>query len=219
VRTVPGPGPYFGAWVGMGGPLGGLQTDGYGDPQFGQGFGFLGTAGYAFIPNFGVGAFIHYNATEVLIPDSALDELDENSGSVLLYGLEARGILGSGPLAAWASLGLSLGSGSLDQKMSRSDSFSTDETTDDATLDWKVMPVVAFGAEVEVARGLYLGPHVRWYITSADKACSKVRSEYTDPDFSDTYSNKRCTTDFGEVTVPDILFLGIGATYRIDLTR
>jgi hypothetical protein len=112
--TKQGPkrGPYFGAWAGVGGPFGGDTTIG---PGFGykDGFGALATAGWAFIPNFGIDAFFHYNRTALALDASDQDNFSKNSAYGLFYGLEARGIAGSGPFVGWASLGISLGSGTL----------------------------------------------------------------------------------------------------------
>jgi hypothetical protein len=72
------------------------------------------------------------------------------------------------------------------------------------------MPVLGFGAEAEVVPGLYLGPIFRWYIVSASKACSDQSATYT----GTSYSNSECTQDFSNLSVPDIVFVGAGATFR-----
>ncbi|MBM4361257.1 MAG: hypothetical protein FJ104_01160 [Deltaproteobacteria bacterium] len=211
-------GPYFGAWLGSGGPFGGIQTSNDRAPQFSQGLGILGTAGYAFLPNLGVGAFLRYNATERLVSDEVSEMLDENSGSLWLYGLEARGLIGAGPLAAWASLGLALGSASLDLVNRDSNGSATREYRDESTLEMNVMPVLGFGAEVEVVSGLSVGPQLRWYLTSADEVCTEESVRYDGGANGDGYKDKACS-NVGNATIPDFVFVGVGATYRLDLGR
>ena len=45
------------------------------------------------------------------------------------------------------------------------------QSQNNADVTFKVMPVLAFGAEIEVARGVGLGPQLRWYVTNVDTAC------------------------------------------------
>ena len=70
----------------------------------------------------------------------------------------------------WASLGLSLGTGTLTLESARS-SPGTQPSHSDGNVSFKPMPVLAFGAEFEVTKGLGLGPQLRWYIVSVDSAC------------------------------------------------
>lgn len=167
-------------------------------------------AGYALIPYFGLNLFFHYNHTALAVPDSSSVLLADNSAYVLFYGIEARGILPAGRVIGWASLGISLGSGSLATSATSSDFTGTPVTSrEDATLSLNPAPVLGFGAEVELGSGFFVGPELRWYALNADKACDRV----SDP----TFSSKRCTTDFGAVTVPDVVFIGVGVTYRLGL--
>jgi hypothetical protein len=211
-------GPYFGAWLGAGGPFGGNTATAPG-ASFKEGFGFLAEAGYAFIPNFGVNLFLHYNQSSIALSRASSTDgsFDEDSGHVLLYGIEARGIVGSGPLLGWASLGISLGSGSLGVSSTVSNGFQNLTSRDDATIDFNPMPVLGFGAEVRLIDGLAVGPQFRWYVTSAKEACDTPQitgGGQGDPNF---VSGKTCTQSFGSVTVPDIVFLGVGVSYRLAL--
>ncbi|HVU00948.1 MAG TPA: outer membrane beta-barrel protein [Polyangiaceae bacterium] len=198
-------GLYFGARLGVGGPFGGNTTYGYS-----EGVGVLAEAGYAFLPYFGANLFLHWNHSSLVLGDTGSASLAENSGHVLLYGVEARGILPMGQLAAWASLGVALGSGSFSVKTSQNGGFGTSQSTTEGSVDANPMPVLGFGAEYELVPGFYVGPEARWYVLSASKACQKET-----PDFFGT--GERCTSEFSKVTVPDILFLGVGATYRYAL--
>jgi hypothetical protein len=221
--TNPKRGPYFGAWLGVGGPYGGDTTIGRGS-GYSQGAGVLGTAGYAFIPNFGLGLFVHYNTTSIATqPNSATDlSITENSAHVLLYGLEARGIVGAGPVIGWASLGFSFGTGTLSLNQNStsppSSSLGVNVTSSSSgDLTFKVMPVIAFGAEVEVTRGLGIGPVLRWYVTNVDSACDTATATISSPTIGpQTNSRTQCASRIPDVTVPDILFLGVGLTYRIE---
>lgn len=216
------PGPYFGAWFGVGAPFGGDATTGRG-VGYKEGPGGLATLGWAFIPNFGVDLFVHYNATGLAIDESAQQDvrLDESAGHVWLYGLEARGIIGSGPMLAWASLGISLGSGSLTTSQSGTPSFSSSSITahSEDQVRFKPMPVLSLGAEIEVARGLGLGPQLRWYITNVEYACDSTNETLTDstigPATTQNISDTRCGNVVSDTTVPDIVFLGAGLTYRV----
>jgi hypothetical protein len=134
-----------------------------------------------------------------------------------LYGVEARGIVGAGPLLGWASLGLSLGSGSL--ALSTTAGGSTQGTftsRNDATIAFNPMPVLAFGAELRLAEGLSAGPQLRWYVTSANEACEELHFPGTDPNSAGA---KTCTKALGSVSVPDIVFVGIGLSYHFALGR
>jgi hypothetical protein len=51
------------------------------------------------------------------------------------------------------------------------------------------------------------------------RACSEQTVTLPLGSFSGAVSDKRCTKAFGAVTVPDVLFVGAGLTYRIDFTR
>jgi hypothetical protein len=83
------------------------------------------------------------------------------------------------------------------------------------------MPVPAFGAEIEVVRGLGIGPHVRWYITNVDSAC-RTQNGSTVIGFDPTTGSPitqdqaatKCAEDTSSLTVPDIVFLGLGLTRR-----
>jgi hypothetical protein len=215
-------GPYFGAWVGAGAPFGGDTTLGRG---FGykEGVGVIGTAGYAFIPNFGIDAFIHYNRSAISFPSGDLDRISENTGYVVLYGLEARGIVGAGPVVGWGSLGISLGTGSLTLTESVGSGFGSPSVQNDGEATFKVMPVLAFGAEFEVTKGLAMGPQARWYFVSVDSACNSMSGPVvapTDPNsppITGPVTTRRCAERLSDATVPDILFLGFGLTYRIGI--
>lgn len=220
--TQQGPkrGFYGGAWVGVGGPFGGDTTTG---PGFGykDGIGALGALGWAFIPNFGVDLFFHYNHTALALDESDQDDFSTNSAYGLFYGLEARGIAGSGPFVGWASLGISLGTGTLTLESSRP-GLSGGPNQDTGKVTLKPMPVLAFGAEFEVAKGLGLGPQVRWYIVNVDSACLEGTRQRTtfdpftgQPTGTETVTTSDCASHLSEVNVPDILFLGLGLTYRI----
>jgi hypothetical protein len=83
------------------------------------------------------------------------------------------------------------------------------------------MPVLAFGAEFEVAKGLGLGPQFRWYIVSVDSACLGGTRQITTFDPStglpqtQTVTSSNCASRISDVNVPDIVFVGVGLTYRI----
>jgi hypothetical protein len=94
------------------------------------------------------------------------------------------------------------------------------------------MPVVAFGAEIELTKGLALGPQMRWYIVSVDSAClNRTRQVQTfdpftgqpvfDPNTGQPVTTTATTTDcaqsLSDVSVPDIVFVGAGLTYRIGI--
>jgi hypothetical protein len=223
-------GPYFGAWVGAGGPFGGDTTLGS-SAGYKEGVGVLGTVGWAFIPNFGIGAFLHYNRTSLAIPPRAQDDLANNSAYGLFYGLEARGMAGAGPLLGWASLGISLGTGNLSFETTQSSaSPGSSNNGSVGNVSFKPMPVLSFGVEVEVTKGLALGPQLRWYIVSVDSACVTSTRQVavfdpntgqiqTDPNtglpVTSARTNTDCASGISEVTVPDILFAGVGLTYRI----
>jgi len=221
-------GPYFGAWFGVGAPFGGDTSS---DPPAGfkQGPGGLASVGWAFIPNFGIDAFFHYNSAQMVLTSRNENEFPQSSAYGLLYGLEARGIAGTGSLIGWASVGISFGSGKLSGTSTQSasvfapnggSSSSSTSSPIDGEMTFKPVPVIAFGAEVEVVKGLGLGPHVRWYITNVDSAC-KTRSETTQVGF-DPFGNPvtrdvtstSCAENTSSLTVPDIVFLGLGLTYR-----
>lgn len=204
-------GPYFGARLGVGGPFG-ADTTGY-QVGYREGVGVLLEGGYAFVPVFGVNAFLHWNQTSLAVTESRSSDIDENSGHVLLYGIEARGIVPMGRFAGWASIGISFGSGSLSLSQTRDDYYGKVTSKEEARLSLKPAPVLGFGAEVEVGSGFFLGPEVRWTLLSAEEACDKV-------DVSGGYSESRpedCTKSFSDVTVPDIVFMGVGATFRYGL--
>jgi hypothetical protein len=208
-------GPYFGAWVGSGGPFGGNETD----VNFEAGAGLLGTVGYAFIPNFGIDVFVHWNHTARVIPRGVVASFNDNSAHVLLYGAEARGQIGKGPVIGWGSLGISLGNGSATLSSSQppdSSGFGSSSQSE-GDITWKVMPVLAFGAEVEVVKGLSFGPTARLYITSASEACATQRDSFTGPDptFNQTSSQKQCASGLSSITIPNIAFVGLGLTYRL----
>ncbi len=205
---VPRAGVWVGGFVGVGGPFGADTATGNAD--FKQGVGAILDAGYAFVPNFGIGAFLHYNASKLEFGDSMNNELDENSGHVLLYGLEARGIVGSGFMLGYASIGIALGNGSLKLSQSQSAGGITASAKEDDSIDFNPMPVLGFGAEAEVVSGLAVGPIFRWYIVSAKEACSDQSASFG----GTTSSNSDCTKDFGNFSVPDIVFVGVGATFR-----
>jgi hypothetical protein len=206
----PHAGPYFGGFVGVGGPYGADTATGTAD--FKQGFGALGTAGYAFVPNFGIGAFLHYNTSKLEYRStSSSSNLDENSGHVLLYGLEARGIVGSGFMLGYASFGVAFGTGSLTLSDSASSGGVSASVKEDDSIDFKPMPVLGFGVEAEVVPGLSLGPIFRWYIVSANKACSDQSQTFGGA----TSTNSDCTQDFANFSIPDIVFVGAGATFRL----
>jgi hypothetical protein len=214
-------GPYFGAWLGVGAPFGGDTTLGKG-AGYKEGFGVVGTAGYAFVPNFGVDAFIHYNQSSVALRPQDQDQFSENSGYVVLYGLEARGIVGSGSMFGWASIGLSLGTGSLTLTETFNNGLGTSAPSQsDGEAKFKVMPVLAFGAEIEVTKGLGIGPTARWYIVNVESACDNASNVTTgfDPNTGQPITGTRttCAAGLSDVTVPDILFLGFGLTYRIGI--
>lgn len=201
---------YFGGRLGVGGPFGGDTTVGPG-AGYSEGFGLVAEAGYAFIPYFGLNLFLHWNQTSLAV-DSRNMDLTENSAYVLLYGVEARGILPAGPFVGWASVGISFGTGSLTLASGNQGGGVTYGSQ--STVDLKPTPVLGFGAEYEVVPGLSLGPELRWYVTNASEACTE--ESYTGFGFPGM-STKQCTKDFSEVTVPDVVFIGIGATYRIGL--
>jgi hypothetical protein len=223
-------GPYFGAWFGIGAPFGG-DTSSEPPAGFKQAPGGLVTAGWAFVPNFGIDAFFHYNSAQMVLTSRNENEFPQSSAYGLLYGLEARGIAGTGALVGWASAGISLGSGKLTGTSTGSSGVviidpnapsSSTSSPIEGDLTLKPMPVLAFGAEVEVVRGLGLGPHVRWYITSVSSAC-KTQNESTviglDPITGAPVTREQTVTNCVENTsglsVPDILFLGLGLTYRV----
>lgn len=216
------PGPYFGAWLGVGAPFGGDATTGRG-VGYREGAGGLGTLGWAFIPNFGMDLFVHYNASSLAVDENAQPDLriNENSAHVWLYGLEARGTIGSGPMFGWASIGLSLGSGSLTTSESGtpSQSSATVKTRSEDSVRFKVMPVLSLGAEIEVTRGLGIGPQLRWYMTNVENFCDSTEGTVTNAGFgspgTQSISDTRCSNQVSDVTVPDIVFLGAGLTYRI----
>jgi hypothetical protein len=88
----------------------------------------------------------------------------------------------------------------------------------------KPMPVISFGAEFEVAHGLGIGPQMRWYIVSVDSAClTDTRQEPSfDPNTglpgpSTQVTSTDCANNISTLTVPDILFVGVGLTYRIGI--
>jgi hypothetical protein len=213
-------GPYFGAWAGVGGPFGGDTTLGRG-AGYKEGVGVLATAGWAFVPNFGLGAFLHYNRTALALDPSDEGDFSKNSAYGLFYGLEARGIAGSGPFIGWASLGISLGSGTLTLESSRPSVGGGGPNQDTGEVTFKPMPVLAFGAEFEVAKGLGLGPHFRWYVVNVESACLEGTRQITifDPvtgqPQTQTVSSSSCASSVSDVSVPDIVFLGVGLTYRI----
>lgn len=224
-------GPYFGAWFGIGAPFGGDTSS---DPPAGfkQGPGGIATAGWAFIPNFGIDAFFHYNSAQMVLTSRNENEFPDSTAYGLLYGLEARGIAGTGSLIGWASVGISLGTGKLSGTATQSSfavnpngtsSSSSTSTPIDGSLTFKPMPVLAFGAEVEVVRGLGLGPQVRWYITNVDSACKTqtVSTVVFDPNtgtpISQDQSATKCADNTSSLTVPDIVFLGLGLTYRVGM--
>ena len=182
----------------------------------------LGSAGWAFIPNFAIGGFFHYNSTSIAMDQrgSMSSVVGDSSAHVLLYGFEGRGIIGSGPMIGWASLGLSFGSGSMTQR-SNSPAFVGPSASQEGSgeVTFKPMIVLAFGAELELTRGLGLGPQMRWYVTNVDTACENTTTTFpADPTFgqqSVTQSSSRCADRVSDATVPDIIFLGVGLTYRI----
>jgi hypothetical protein len=205
-------GLYVSAGFGVGAPFGGNTTVAGG---FSEGAGLLGVAGYAIIPNFGLDAFVHYNFTSLTVRND-IGTLDDNSGHVLLYGAEARGMAGAGRFIGWLSVGFSLGTGSLSLRQSSTDFTTGVSANDDVTFG--VMPVLGFGADIALIEGLSIGPQLRWYITNASRACSDQTVSFP-AGFGGPTSNKRCTESFGNLTVPDILFVGAGLTYRIDFTK
>jgi hypothetical protein len=223
-------GPYFSAVFGIGAPFGGDTST---DPPAGfkQGAGGLATAGWAFIPNFGIDAFFHYKSAQMVLTSRNEDEFPGTSAYGLLYGLEARGIAGTGSLIGWASVGISLGTGKLSGTSNQSSfvvspggASGPSSTPIDGDLSFKPMPVLAFGAEVELIRGLSFGPHVRWYITSVSSACkSQNQPNVTgfDPNTGLPLTQDRTVTNCADsttsLTVPDVLFVGLGLTYRVGM--
>jgi hypothetical protein len=95
----------------------------------------------------------------------------------------------------------------------------TGSVESDGDVTFKPMFVLAFGAELELTRGLGLGPQMRWYVTNVDSACqNSTVSTPGDPSFgqpASTTSSSRCAERISDATVPDIVFLGVGLTYRI----
>lgn len=198
--------------MGVGGPYGADTATGSAD--FKQGWGALASAGYAFVPNFGIGAFFHYNRTALEFHDRyGYRDVDENSGYVLLYGLEARGIVGSGFMLGYASLGVALGSGSLALSRTGGSEWGPGGYTRDETdsVSFNPMPVLGFGVEAKISGELSLGPMLRWYLVSAKEACSDV----SESQGGTQVSAEDCVQDFSDVNLPDILFVGAGLTYRL----
>jgi hypothetical protein len=86
-----------------------------------------GRLGYAFHPNIGFDAFLHHNATQAAFSDFSNKPLT-NEGSAMLYGFEARGMVGGdGVVKAWASFGMAFGSGKLE--LNRSTPLRTDNAS------------------------------------------------------------------------------------------
>jgi hypothetical protein len=187
--------------VGAGGPFGGNTV-----APLSEGFGIVGTLGYALHPNFGVDFFGHYNSTQATFSTTA-NKPSSNEGSIALWGFEARGMVGGeGLVEGWASLGLGFGSGTL--ALSGPSSGSTVNV--DNNVDFTFMPVFAFGAEAKVAEGLRIGPQARWYLTGVESACQNA----TATNGSQSASLSRCGTDLDHQTAPDILFLGFTMSYH-----
>jgi hypothetical protein len=218
-------GPYFGGWLGVGAPFGGDTTIGPGAGYgYKEGVGVLGAAGWAFIPNFGLDAFIHYNRTSLALRPNDQEDFADDSGWGLFYGLEARGMVGAGPIIGWGSVGISLGTGSLTTRASRSPFGGGAPPENVGDVTFKPMPVLAFGAEIEVTRGLGIGPQARWYIVNVDSACmdSTEPNVTFDPNTGQTITNgtrtrTNCASNLSDITVPDILFVGVGLTYRLGI--
>lgn len=204
----------------MGAPFGGDTTiqPGYG---YKEGVGALAAAGYAFIPNFGIDAFFHYDTTSIAVRRGHSSDIpSDNTAHVLLYGLEARGIIGSGPVIGWSSIGASLGSGSLSYDHNNQGAFAGPnvQAHSDESVTFNVMPVLAFGAEFEVTRGLAIGPTMRWYVTNVSTACDDTTATLSDPSLGTaTATNTTCAQQISDVTVPDILFVGVGLAYGVGI--
>jgi hypothetical protein len=199
VTTYAEKGFYAGVAIGAGGPFGGNTVG-----PLSQGLGITGMLGYAFHPNVGIDGFGHYNSTEATFSDSSTKP-SSNEGSIALWGLEGRGMVGGeGLVKAWASFGLAFGSGKLD--LTRPSGSTTVTFHND--VDFKAMPVFGFGAEAKVADGFRLGPMIRWYLTGVDSACQNATASG-----STTASQSRCATAIDSQTSPDILFIGLTLSY------
>lgn len=183
---------YGGLSLGVGGPFGGNTA-----VNVGEGLGSAVVLGWAFSPHFGIDTFGHYNRTRAVYSKSAVSPAS-NDGGVSLYGLELRLMLGGdGPVKGWASAGIAGGSGKLEQ----SDSGVT--LTED--VDFKLMPVLAFGVEAKLSDGLRLGPQLRYYATGIDKACESLSGG--------GYRGDGCAASTDTEVVPDIVYFGLGLTY------
>ncbi len=188
------------------------------------GFGVLVNLGYTIVPNFAVQLFGHYNAVRAAVPDSVEDEIDENDGEFGLFGAEARGVLESGRLRGWASVGVGSGGGTLKIEPDGASSATEYE------LDFGVVPVAGFGAEIRVSNAVRIGPHVRWYWTTVSRACVVIPEE--DPPYyyygygegygggggggggGGTGPTRQCDDADAEVA-PDILSVGLSLTYYV----
>jgi hypothetical protein len=214
-------GPYFAAAVGYGAPLGAQVVLGDG-ASIGGGVGVIGSLGYQITQNFGIGAFIHYNdvAVEYVDEDS---RPDDSSASVLFYGLEARAGFITDAVDGWASLGLALGTGSLNIKNEDQScgvpgsgciTFRTDATGD---VTFGPMPSIGFGAAAKLSRQWGLGPVLRLYVLSVGEACEDGEREVSSsvPGISsETTEFDDCTKDTDEVIVPNVAFAGLELTFR-----
>jgi hypothetical protein len=207
-------GIYGGAVLGSGQPFGGQTVTGSASSTVAGGFGALVFAGYGFHPNMGVDGFFHYNGARRAFSDS-IQPTPDSSGHVSLYGVSFRGMLRSGDLSGWASLGLAFGSAVVKSSVTlgtgTSGGTSTTVTSTD-TVDIKGSPVLAFGAEYRVSSSFAIGPQARWYVTSYGQPCEDASSTASGAGTTTTATTNPCATGQRERT-PDIVFLGVGLTF------
>lgn len=209
-------GIYGGVVLGSGQPFGGQTVTGSASSTVAGGFGGLVFGGYGFHPNIGVDGFFHYNGARRAFSDS-IQPTPSSSGHVTLYGVSFRGMLRSGDLSGWASLGLAFGSAAvkssvtIDTSGGSSSGASTTVTSTD-TVDIKGSPVLAFGAEYRVSANFAIGPQARWYVTSYGQPCEDASSTASGSGTTTTATTSPCATGQRERT-PDIVFLGVGLTF------
>ncbi len=196
----PGPRPGLGGFVlglaaGVGAPWGGGNAVG-----LSEGIGTALTVGWALGPFIVIEAFGHWNRTSLALRTADEGTVRSNGGNVGLVGADVRMVMGDGRLNGWASLGM--GSGG-----AKGEAEDEGGRTTGLEIDFDVMPIVAFGIEARVAKGLRVGPWLRWYFTSVDEVCV-VQEEGTD-------LNRDCDSspDTNDSVVPDMAFLGVGATW------
>lgn len=203
------PGPYAGLGLGVGGPFGGNTAYGA-SSSLSESFGALGFAGYAPLSFLGVQAFVHWNSVRESVESDSPFVPSTNTGHVVLYGAELKGMLTNARLRGWFSAGLSWGTGTLHV----SDPGST-YSNKDYTVDFRTMPVLGFGIDARVTRELGVGPFVRWYLTGVSKACSTGSGFVVQPAQAPSSHGDQtnCAQDPSKPVSPDILFLGVGLTY------